>query len=74
MRVARRGRVRIGHGRINSRIRPRTTIGCYGTGAPRPQETASPQDPTAGLCLGPYGGSEGGGGFLWAGYPFSAIS
>ena len=29
------------------------------TGVPRAQQTASPQDPTAGLCLGPYGGPRG---------------
>jgi len=36
--------------------------GCpwVGTGAPRSQETASPQDPTAGLCLGPYCDPRGG--------------
>ena len=31
------------------------------TGVPRSQETASPWDPTVGPCLGPYGGSRGGG-------------
>jgi hypothetical protein len=29
------------------------------TGVPRSYETATPQDPTVGLCLGPYGGPRG---------------
>jgi len=33
------------------------------TGAPRSYETATPYDPTVGLCLGPYGGLWGGGCF-----------
>ena len=37
---------------------------CCGTGVPRSQENASPQDPTVGLCLGPYGGPRGGGVFF----------
>ena len=35
--------------------------GVWGTGLPRIQETAPPQDLTVGLFLGPYGG---GGGFF----------
>jgi hypothetical protein len=34
------------------------------TGAPRPEETATPWDPTVGPCLGSYGGPRGGSGFL----------
>jgi len=34
------------------------------TGVPRSKETAPPQDPTVGLCLGTYGGPRGGGAFL----------
>ncbi|KAJ1478951.1 hypothetical protein T484DRAFT_2910247 [Baffinella frigidus] len=30
------------------------------TGGPRSVESASPWDPTVGLCLGPYGGPRGG--------------
>ena len=33
------------------------------TGAPRSQETALPQDPTVGICRGPYGGPREGGCF-----------
>ena len=33
------------------------------TGVPRSLEIASFQDPTVGLCLWPYGGPRGGGGF-----------
>ena len=35
----------------------------FGTGIPRSQEDALPEDPTAGLCLGTYGGPEGRGCF-----------
>ena len=34
------------------------------TGLPRLSETATPQDPTVGPCLGSYGGARGGGRFL----------
>ena len=34
------------------------------TGVPRPEETAPPQDPAVGVCLGPYGGPRGGSRFL----------
>ena len=37
---------------------------CGVTGVLRSYETAPPYHPTAGLCLGPYGGPRGGGGFL----------
>jgi len=33
----------------------------HSTGVPRSYETATPLDPTVGLCLWPYGGSRGGG-------------
>ena len=33
-------------------------------GVPRSKENAPPQNPTVGLCPGPYGGPRGGGGFL----------
>ena len=45
------------------------TISQLDTGVPRSWETPSPQDPTIGLCLGPYGGPKGGGCFSWARYP-----
>ena len=38
--------------------------GHRGTRLPRSQETAPPPDPTAGLCLGPWGGPRGGRRFL----------
>ena len=34
---------------------------CRCTGVHRSEETALPQDPTVGLCPGPYNGSKGGG-------------
>ena len=38
-------------------------------GVPRSEETAPPQDPTVGLCLGPYGGTRGYGFFYERGAP-----
>ena len=32
----------------------------WSAGVPRSQETAFPQDPAVGLCLGPFGGPRGG--------------
>jgi len=32
----------------------------YDKGVPRSKETAPPQDPTVGLCLGPHGSPRGG--------------
>ena len=34
------------------------------TGVPRSEDEPPPTDPTVGLCLGPYGGPQGGGGVL----------
>ena len=36
-------------------------LGLLWAGVPRSLETTPPSDPTAGLCLGPYGGPGGGG-------------
>ena len=44
--------------------RPAPRMTQPGTGVPRSQETAPPQDPSVGLYLGPYGGPKGGGHFL----------
>jgi hypothetical protein len=49
------------------------TVWCGGwrAGVPRSCEIASPQNPTVGPCLGPYGGPRWVGGFLWTRYPCS---
>ena len=43
------------------RIVHRSNAANGGRGVPRSKETAPPQDPPVGLCLGPYGGPRGGG-------------
>ena len=52
-----RGRATPQRMRFLSPIRP---VPCPSAGVPRSKETASLQDHTVGLCLGPYGGPRGG--------------